>query len=194
MVYVEKVGVVGAGAMGAAIAEVFALNGKKVVLKDIKQEFVDRGLKNVDASLSSLVTFHAAKAEREIERIETENGIRLTDEQKRQIREAKAPTYTQERVDRVRKAIKGTIDYADLADVDLVVEADHVRQLQGSHRPARARPHRLVDVARRRDAFLVEVERFGERAPEDAVHDEAGRLFDAHGEHRIAVVAQLLQE
>src|SRR5438874_51268 len=123
MVFVEKVGVVGAGAMGAAIAEVFALNGKKVVLKDVKQEFLDRGLKNVDASLSNLVTFHAGKAEREIERIESENGIRLSDEQKAKVREAKAPTYTQERMDRVRKSIKATTDYADFADVDFVVEA-----------------------------------------------------------------------
>jgi 3-hydroxybutyryl-CoA dehydrogenase len=123
LVYVEKVGVVGAGAMGAAIAEVFALNGKKVVLKDVKEEFVQRGLKNIEASLGNLVTFHAAKAEREIDRIETENGIRLTDDQKAKIREAKAPTYTHERAERVRKAIHGTTSYADFADVDFVVEA-----------------------------------------------------------------------
>src|SRR5438874_7711312 len=77
MAYIEKVGVVGAGAMGAAIAEVFALNGKQVVLKDVKDEFVQRGLKNVEASLNGLVQFHAGKAEREIERIESENGIKL---------------------------------------------------------------------------------------------------------------------
>lgn len=123
MVYVEKVGVVGAGAMGAAIAEVFALNGKKVVLKDVKDEYVQRGLKNVEASLSNLVTFHAAKADREIERIESENGIRLTDEQKAKVREAKSPTYTRDRADRTLKAIKGTTSWADFADVDFVVEA-----------------------------------------------------------------------
>ncbi|HUR68505.1 MAG TPA: 3-hydroxyacyl-CoA dehydrogenase NAD-binding domain-containing protein, partial [Candidatus Thermoplasmatota archaeon] len=97
MVYVEKVGVVGAGAMGAAIAEVFALNGKQVVLKDVKDEFVQRGLKNIEASLNNLVSFHQGKAEREIEKIETENGIRLTDEQKTKIRAAKSPTYTADR-------------------------------------------------------------------------------------------------
>lgn len=123
MVFVEKVGVVGAGAMGAAIAEVMALNGKQVVLKDVKQEFVDRGLKNIDASLSNLVTFHAGKAEREIERIENDNGIRLTDDQKAKIREAKSPTYTQERADRVRGAIKGTTDWTDFGEVDFVIEA-----------------------------------------------------------------------
>lgn len=123
MVFVEKVGVVGAGAMGAAIAEVMALNGKQVVLKDVKDEFVQRGLKNIEASLSGLVQFHAGKAEREIERIENDNGIRLTDEQKAKIREAKAPTYTQDRASRVLKSIKGTTDYADFAEVDFVIEA-----------------------------------------------------------------------
>ncbi len=123
MVFVEKVGVVGAGAMGAAIAEVFALNGKQVVLKDVKEEFVQRGLKNIEASLSNLVQFHQGKAEREIERIENDNGIRLTDEQKAKIREAKAPTYTAERAARVMKSIKGTTNYADFAEVDFVVEA-----------------------------------------------------------------------
>ena len=123
MVYVEKVGVVGAGAMGAAIAEVMALNGKKVVLKDVKEEFVQRGMKNIEASLNGLVQFHAGKAEREIERIETENGIRLTDEQKAKVREAKSPTYTQDRANRVLKSVKGTTDWNDFSDVDFVVEA-----------------------------------------------------------------------
>jgi 3-hydroxybutyryl-CoA dehydrogenase len=123
MAYVEKVGVVGAGAMGAAIAEVFALNGKMVVLKDVKDEFVQRGLKNIESSLNGLVQFHAGKAEREIERIENDNGIRLTDEQKAKIRESKSPTYTQDRANKVLKSIKGTTSYDDFAEVDLVVEA-----------------------------------------------------------------------
>ena len=123
MVYVEKVGVVGAGAMGAAIAEVFALNGKQVVLKDVKEEFVQRGVKNIEASLNNLVQFHQGKAEREIERIENDNGIRLTDEQKAKIREAKAPTYTADRAARVLKSIKGTTSWNEFSDVDFVVEA-----------------------------------------------------------------------
>ena len=121
--FVEKVAVVGAGAMGAAIAEVMALNGKQVILKDVKQEFVDAGLKRIESSLHALVKFHAGKAEAEIARIENSNGITLTDDQKAQIREAKSPTYTQERADRVMKNIKGTTDYADFAEVDVVIEA-----------------------------------------------------------------------
>ena len=53
---VEKVGVVGAGQMGAGIAQVCAAIGRKVVLCDIKQEFVDNGMKTINKNLSRSVT------------------------------------------------------------------------------------------------------------------------------------------
>ena len=44
-----KVGVIGAGQMGAGIAQVCAAIGNQVILCDIKQEFVEKGLgKEVD--------------------------------------------------------------------------------------------------------------------------------------------------
>src|SRR4051794_35233797 len=42
--YVFKAAVVGAGTMGGEIAQVIASAGLPVVLKDVKQEFVDHGL------------------------------------------------------------------------------------------------------------------------------------------------------
>ena len=122
VLFVQKVGVVGAGTMGAAIAEVMALNGKQVVLKDTKPEFVQRGLKHVDNYLHELVSFHAAKADQEIERIE-DLGVRLTEEQKQKIRDVKKPTYTKDRADRVRRSITGTTETKDLAECELVIEA-----------------------------------------------------------------------
>lgn len=122
VLFVQKVGVVGAGTMGAAIAEVMALNGKQVVLKDIKPEFVQRGLGIVDGYLDELVKFHAGKAEQEIERIE-DLGIHLTEEQKAKVREVKKPTYTRERADRIRKSITGTTETKDLAECDIIIEA-----------------------------------------------------------------------
>lgn len=122
VLFVQKVGVVGAGTMGAAIAEVMALNGKQVVLKDINNELVGKGLRSIDAMLDELVQFHATKADKEIERVE-ELGIRLTEEQKTKVREAKRPTYTRERAERVRKGITGTTETKDLAECDLVIEA-----------------------------------------------------------------------
>lgn len=51
----EKVFVIGAGQMGGGIAQVFAQAGYTVVLNDIKQEFVDRGLANIEKGLARRV-------------------------------------------------------------------------------------------------------------------------------------------
>ena len=53
---VKNVGVIGAGQMGAGIAQVCAAIGKKVILCDIKQEFVDNGLKTINRNLERSVT------------------------------------------------------------------------------------------------------------------------------------------
>lgn len=50
-----KIMVLGAGTMGAGIAQVAAQSGFDVILRDIKQEFVDKGLKGIDKNLSRLV-------------------------------------------------------------------------------------------------------------------------------------------
>ena len=52
---VKRVGVVGAGQMGAGIAQVCAAVGKKVALCDIKQDFVDNGMKTINMNLSRSV-------------------------------------------------------------------------------------------------------------------------------------------
>ena len=49
---IKKIGVVGAGTMGHGIAQVAAQIGCEVVMRDIDQAFVDRGLKNIDKFLS----------------------------------------------------------------------------------------------------------------------------------------------
>lgn len=53
---VKNVGVIGAGQMGAGIAQVCAAISKKVILCDIKQEFVDNGLKTINRNLGRSVT------------------------------------------------------------------------------------------------------------------------------------------
>ncbi len=50
-----KVCVIGAGTMGAGIAQVFAVNGHETFLCDIKQEFVEKGLTSIEKSLDRLV-------------------------------------------------------------------------------------------------------------------------------------------
>ena len=50
-----KIFVLGAGTMGAGIAQAFATKGYEVILRDIKDEFVDRGLAGINKNLSKLV-------------------------------------------------------------------------------------------------------------------------------------------
>jgi 3-hydroxybutyryl-CoA dehydrogenase len=52
---IKKIGVVGAGAMGNGITQVAAQIGCDVVMRDIKDEFVERGMKSIDRFLSKSV-------------------------------------------------------------------------------------------------------------------------------------------
>ncbi len=51
----EKIGIVGAGTMGNGIAQTAAGNGFEVIMSDIKDEFVERGVRNVSNSLDRFV-------------------------------------------------------------------------------------------------------------------------------------------
>lgn len=52
---VKRVGVVGAGTMGSGIAQVVAANGKEVVLLDISDSSLDRGMSTIKNSLGRFV-------------------------------------------------------------------------------------------------------------------------------------------
>ncbi|NIM45481.1 MAG: 3-hydroxyacyl-CoA dehydrogenase family protein [Nitrososphaeria archaeon] len=119
----KKIGVVGAGAMGHQIADIMALNEKQVIIKDVNMELVNKALRNVEKLLDDLVGFHITKADREIERIEKQDGVMLTEEQKKKIRERLRPTYDEERKKEIMSRIKGTESWDGFRDVDLVVEA-----------------------------------------------------------------------
>ncbi|HWH45365.1 MAG TPA: 3-hydroxyacyl-CoA dehydrogenase family protein [Thermoleophilaceae bacterium] len=96
--YVFKAAVVGAGTMGGEISQVIASSGIPVVMKDVKQEFVDAGLEKArqvtQAQLGSLV---------------------------------KKEKITQEQADaqlaEITGRITGTLDYEGFGDVDFVIEA-----------------------------------------------------------------------
>jgi enoyl-CoA hydratase/3-hydroxyacyl-CoA dehydrogenase len=95
---VKKAAVVGAGVMGGQIAQTIAAAGIEVLLKDVRQELVDRGLQ--EARTVTAGTF--AK--------QVDKG-RLTDA------EATA------KVDEVMGRIHGTTTYDGFGDVDFVIEA-----------------------------------------------------------------------
>ncbi len=71
---IKKIGVVGAGAMGNGIAMTAAMAGCEVIMRDIKDEFIDRGMKAIDKFLSKSVEkgkMEAAQKDEIIGRITT---------------------------------------------------------------------------------------------------------------------------
>jgi 3-hydroxybutyryl-CoA dehydrogenase len=52
---IKKIGVLGAGAMGNGIAQICAQAGYTVIMRDIADEFVERGLKTIEGFLSKSV-------------------------------------------------------------------------------------------------------------------------------------------
>jgi enoyl-CoA hydratase/3-hydroxyacyl-CoA dehydrogenase len=96
--FVFKAAVVGAGTMGGEIAQVIASAGIPVVLKDVRQEFVDLGLQKARevtvAQLGGLV-------------------------HKQKITQEQADAQAQE----ILARIHGTTEYEGFGDVDFVIEA-----------------------------------------------------------------------
>lgn len=52
---IKRVLVIGAGQMGSGIAQVMAQSGLQVILQDIKEEFVQKGMKGIDQNLTRAV-------------------------------------------------------------------------------------------------------------------------------------------
>ena len=52
---IKTIGIVGAGTMGGGIAQVAATSGFEVLVHDVGQEQLDRGLKTIDKSVSKLI-------------------------------------------------------------------------------------------------------------------------------------------
>jgi 3-hydroxyacyl-CoA dehydrogenase len=96
--FVFKAAVVGAGTMGGEIAQVVASAGIPVVLKDVKQEFVDLGLEKARDVTRAQLAGLVAK-----EKITQEDADRQLEE--------------------VLGRIQGTLDYEGFGDADFVIEA-----------------------------------------------------------------------
>ena len=96
--FVFKAAVVGAGTMGGEIAQVIASVGIPVVLKDVKQEFVDQGLTKAHDVTQGQLAGLVAK-----EKITQESADRQLEE--------------------IVGRIHGTLGYDGFGDVDFAVEA-----------------------------------------------------------------------
>src|SRR4051795_3135362 len=96
--YVFKAAVVGAGTMGGEIAQVVASAGLPVVLKDVKQEFVDHGLEKA----------------REVTQGQLGGLVK-----KEKINQEQAD----QQLDEITGRIHGATEYEGFGDVDFVIEA-----------------------------------------------------------------------
>ncbi len=84
---IKNIAVLGAGDMGHGIAEVALMAGYKVFLRDIKQEFVDRGVARINQSLEKLVSkgkveqglFDRIKSELLVPCVELEDAVKEAD-------------------------------------------------------------------------------------------------------------------
>lgn len=119
---IKKITVIGAGNMGAAIAEVMAFNGYSVYLKDQTEALISAGMKRIEGFAGSLVKFEESKGNREILRIE-KNGLKLTEEQKELILKGNTPSFTSGHKEELMKRVQPALDYSTIKDSDLVIEA-----------------------------------------------------------------------
>lgn len=87
---IHKVGVVGAGLMGAGIAQTCAQAGYEVVVREINQQLLDKGLSRMYSAWDTM----ASKGK-----------------------------LTSQQVNENHARVHGTLDFADFADCDLVIEA-----------------------------------------------------------------------
>lgn len=87
---IRKVGVVGAGLMGSGIAQTCAQSGYETIVREVNQEFLDKGIARIYSAWDML----ASKGK-----------------------------LSQGQTDENRARIHGTLDLADFADCDLVIEA-----------------------------------------------------------------------
>lgn len=123
VLFVDRAAVLGAGVMGARIAEVLALNNVSVVLKDVDQAALDRGMATIRRDLDELVAFQAGKADRAIQEFESRSGVQLTDEQKAKARATLKPSFDAARAERLLKKITPATTFDGFDKVELVIEA-----------------------------------------------------------------------
>lgn len=75
---IKNITVIGAGTMGNGIAHTFAQYNYKVLLIDVKQEFLDRGLKNINSNLDRQIkkgTIDDSKKEAILKNISTSTSL-----------------------------------------------------------------------------------------------------------------------
>lgn len=121
---IEKIGVIGAGAMGSSIAELFAYNGYSIYLKDQNADYVNRGIEHAKKVLEDFQGYVNSLPEKEIKRIE-KNGIELNEQQRNTIEKNLAKKID---IDKIISRIHPVESYSDLSQCGLIIEAIFEKQ------------------------------------------------------------------
>ncbi|TYK10724.1 peroxisomal fatty acid beta-oxidation multifunctional protein AIM1 isoform X1 [Cucumis melo var. makuwa] len=87
---VKKVAIIGGGLMGSGIATALILSNIHVVVKEISPEYLQKGIKTIEANLRGLVV---------------------------------KGKLTQDKANKALLILKGSLDYSDFKDADMVIEA-----------------------------------------------------------------------
>lgn len=120
---IRKIGVVGGGVMGSQIGGIIALNGFEVVIKDISKEMTDKTYSKINENFNNLVTFHKNRAAKEITRIEKNDEIKLTEDQKIKLGAKLKPEFSTSMKEKALSRLKMTTDWGEFNDKDLAIEA-----------------------------------------------------------------------
>src|SRR5437868_14730882 len=72
---IQRVGVLGAGTMGNGIAHVFARSGFEVMLCDVEQRFLDRGLDTISKNLEREASKGEISAEQKAASLKRITGV-----------------------------------------------------------------------------------------------------------------------
>ena len=120
---IRSVGLLGGGVMGSQIAHLLAFNGIHVVVKDVSNIILNQTILQIEKQLDEQILFNKQRAKREIDRIEINHGFRLTDLQKATLRRKLRHVSVQINKKETLSHITSTLDYIDIRDCDMVIEA-----------------------------------------------------------------------
>jgi enoyl-CoA hydratase/3-hydroxyacyl-CoA dehydrogenase len=171
---IERVAVLGAGSMGHGIAEVAALAGYDVTLRDIEEEFVRRGYERIEWSLGKLAEkdrISEAEAEAALDRVETHVELAPAVEDADVVVEAvpermeiKKDVYADVAEHAPPEAVLAT-NTSSLSITDLSEETDRPARFCGMHffnPPVRMQLVEVIAGAHTDEATLATVEGFAE--------------------------------
>ncbi|WP_435363453.1 3-hydroxyacyl-CoA dehydrogenase family protein [Haloarchaeobius sp. DYHT-AS-18] len=77
---IERIGVIGAGTMGSGIAQVAAMHGYDVVMRDIEDEYVQNGFDSIESSLDRFVAKDKLSETEKAETMERIEGTTALDD------------------------------------------------------------------------------------------------------------------